>query len=89
MLTDLGEELHCLAFDGRIVLVGGASGQLNLWDIQTITFCGKIPAHNGPVTSLWVSEDGEVMASGGEDRRVVVWTTRSTSGGIFQTDSMT
>ena len=81
LLTDLGEELHCIAFDGRNVIVGGASGHLSLWDIQTVTFCGKIPAHNGPITSLWVSEDGEIIASGGEDRRVVVWTTRSSTGG--------
>ena len=81
LLTDLGEELHCIAFDGRNVLVGGASGHLSLWDIQTVSFSGKIPAHNGPITSLWVSEDGEIIASGGEDRRVVVWTTRSSTGG--------
>ena len=82
---DLGEELHCLAFDGRIVLVGGASGQLSLWDIHTVKFCGKIPAHKGPVTSLWVSDDGEIIATGGEDRRVVVWTTKLGGGGISTT----
>ena len=85
MITDLAEELHCLAFDGRIVLVGGASGQLSLWDIHTVKFCGKIAAHKGPVTSLWVSDDGEIVATGGEDRRVVVWTTKST--GIAQRSS--
>ena len=84
---DLGEELHCLAFDGRIVLAGGASGQLSLWDIHTVKFCGKIAAHKGPVTSLWVSEDGEIIATGGEDRRVVVWTTRT--AGIGQRSSAT
>ena len=78
---DLGEELHCIAFDGRTVLVGGATGQLSLWDIHTVKFCGKIAAHKGPVTSLWVSEDGEIIATGGEDRRVIVWTTKSTGTG--------
>ena len=78
---DLGEELQCLAFDGRIALVGGASGQLSLWDIHTVKFCGKIAAHKGPVTSLWVSEDGEIIATGGEDRRVIVWTTKSSGIG--------
>ena len=84
---DLGEELSCIAFDGRTVLVGGASGQLSLWDIHTVKFCGKIAAHKGPVTSLWVSEDGEIIATGGEDRRVVVWTTKSTGLGQRNSDS--
>ena len=84
---DLGEELQCLAFDGRIALVGGATGHLSLWDIHTVKFCGKIAAHKGPVTSLWVSEDGEIIATGGEDRRVIVWTTKSS--GIGQRSSAT
>lgn len=74
---DLGEELNCLAFDGRTVLVGGGSGFLSVWDIHTVRPQGKILAHKGPVTTLWVSEDGEYVATGGDDRRVVVWTTRS------------
>jgi len=74
---DLGEELNCLAFDGRTVLVGGASGHINIWDIHQVKFCGRIAAHKpGPVTALCVSEDGQVVATGGEDRRVVVWTTK-------------
>lgn len=74
---DLGEELNCLAFDGRTVLVGGGSGYLSVWDIHTVKFQGKILAHKGPVTAMWVSQDGDHVATGGDDRRVVVWTSKS------------
>ena len=70
---DLGEELNCLAFDGQTILVGGGSGALSVWDILHVRSVGKIQAHKGPITSLWVSEDGQFLATGGDDRRVVVW----------------
>lgn len=75
--TDLGEELNCLAFDGRTVLVGGGSGYLSVWDIHNVKSVGHVLAHKGPITSLWVSEDGEYIATGGDDRKVVVWTTKA------------
>ena len=79
MFLDLGEELNCLSFDGRMVLVGGGSGYLSVWDIHTVKFQGKILAHKGPVTSLWVSDEGDYVCTGGDDRRVVVWTSKSKS----------
>ena len=76
MLTGLDEELNCLAFDGRTILVGGGSGTLSIWDIFHVKLIGKISAHQGPITCLWVSENGDFVATGGDDRRVVVWTTK-------------
>ena len=38
----------------------------------------RIPAHSGPITTLFVSPDGAYVATGGEDRRVIVWTTKRT-----------
>lgn len=73
---DLGEELNCLAFDGQTMIVGGGSGCLSVWDIHHVKPVGKIQAHQGPITCLYVSEDGEFVASGGDDRRVVVWTAK-------------
>ena len=73
LLSDLDEELNCIAFDGKTVLVGGGSGYLSVWDIFSVQPMGKIKAHSGPVKSLWVSENGDYVATGGDDRRVVVW----------------
>lgn len=75
---DLGEELNCLEWDGRMALVGGGSGALSLWDLHSGRHVLKLPAaHSGPVTSLDVSKCGRYFATGGEDRRVVVWSTRA------------
>ena len=73
---DLGEELNCLAFDGQTMIVGGGSGCLSVWDIHNVKPVGKIQAHQGPITCLFVSEDGEFVATGGDDRKVVVWTAK-------------
>ena len=73
---DLGEELNCLAFDGQTVIVGGGSGNLSVWDIFRVKPVGKIAAHKGPITCLFVSEDGEFVATGGDDHKIVVWTTK-------------
>ena len=74
--SDLGEELNCLEWDGQTALLGGGSGNLRLWDLFEGTDIARVPAHNGPVTVLSVSEDGQFIVTGGEDRRVVVWTNK-------------
>jgi WD40 repeat protein len=69
--------LTCLCWDGRTALIGGGSGNLTLFDLHNGEEKLKIPAHSGPITSLFVSQDGDYVASGGEDRRVIVWTTKT------------
>ena len=74
---DLGEELTCLAWDGRTVVVGGGSGSLSLWDMERGQPLARIAqCHDGPITALHVSNCGNYIITGGEDRRVVVWTTK-------------
>ena len=70
----MGEELNCLAWDGRTVLLGGSTGRISLWDLHHGTPIYQIPAHKGAVTAISVSNDGKFVVSGGEDRRVQVWT---------------
>lgn len=36
----------------------------------------KITAHRSRVTTIHVSKGGKTIVTGGEDRRVVVWTTK-------------
>ena len=77
VISAFSEEVTCLAWDGRTALIGGGSGSLTLIDLQKGDEKLRIPAHSGPVTSLFVSHDGEYVATGGEDRKVIVWTTKS------------
>lgn len=58
-------------------MVGGGSGTLTLFDLFKGEERLKIPsAHVGPITTLCVSEDGDFVVTGGEDRRVVVWSVK-------------
>ena len=52
------------------------SGNLSLWDLHQGVDIMRFPAHKGPVTVLAVSDDGDYVVTGGEDRRVVVWTNK-------------
>ena len=76
----MGEELTALAWDGRTALVGGGSGDLRIWDLYRGSEVLRIPAHQGPVTTLAVSGCGDefrpTFVTGGEDRKVVVWTNK-------------
>ena len=77
LCPDLGEELNCLAWDGRTIYLGGGTGNISIWDLNKGQNLLKIPAHKGPVKAICVSKEGDFIATGGEDRRVIVWTTRS------------
>lgn len=57
--------------------LGGGSGNLSIWDLNKGQNLLKIPAHKGPVKTVCASREGDFIATGGEDRRVIVWTTKS------------
>lgn len=79
MYSDLGEELNCLCWDGRTVLIGGGSGNVNIWDLHSGIHKKSFSAHKGPVTALAVSsspvseDGGQYVVTGGDDRKVLVW----------------
>ncbi|XP_071448307.1 protein FAN-like [Hetaerina americana] len=73
----MDEQLGCLAWDSSYLLLGGRQGSLYVWDLVGVTLVQQIGAHRGAVTCLAVSSDGSIVVSGGEDRRVLVWSIKA------------
>nr|CAD7423482.1 unnamed protein product [Timema monikensis] len=69
----LEEELRCLCWDGFTLLLGGSLGSLYVWDLILVQLKIKICAHSGPVLTVTASDDGSLVVTGGQDRRVIVW----------------
>lgn len=67
------EEQRCFCWDGSLVLAGGQSGDLLLWDLISNTVTKRIPAHTGAVTTMWMNELCSSVITGGEDRQIMFW----------------
>lgn len=60
--------------DGRIAATGGSfESNIALWDVATGKLLFDRRGHRGPVTRLAVSPDGRRLASGGNDRAILLW----------------
>jgi WD40 repeat protein len=73
-------EMTCFAdaVDGRLLATGDDMGRIRLWEAAALTEAGMIEqAHDGGVRTAAFSPDSTLLASGGGDRRVVLWDVRS------------
>ncbi|CAL9697699.1 unnamed protein product [Knipowitschia caucasica] len=67
------EEQRCFCWDGSLVLCGGQSGDLLLWDLLSSTVVKRIQAHSGAVTAMWMNELYTTVITGGEDKQIMFW----------------
>jgi periodic tryptophan protein 2 len=67
-----------LNLTGEWLALGCASlGQLLVWEWQSETYVLKQQGHAQAVNAVAYSPDGQVMATGGEDAKVKLWSTAS------------
>jgi serine/threonine protein kinase/WD40 repeat protein len=76
-----GEEagiITAMAFSpvGNVLALGTSRGPVQLWRLESdrrATYLASLPGHNGVVSTLAFDDQGRDLASGGDDRSVVVW----------------
>jgi len=56
-----------------VVATGGWDGEIETWDLSKMKSMGAVKAHNGLISALVVSTDGDLIASAGGDDGVRVW----------------
>ncbi|KAG2052917.1 WD40 repeat-like protein [Suillus hirtellus] len=60
-------------FPDRRRMVTGLYGKIVLWDMVEAVVLKEMEGHNKPVSALAVSQDGQMIASGGLDGEVIAW----------------
>lgn len=69
-----GSKLQTLKFSpsGQILAVAGGN-IVTLWDTGTHQAQRKLQKHDGPVNALAFSSNGQLLASGSDDRTAIIW----------------
>ena len=62
-----------LSLDGKLLAVGYANNQVQLFDASSGNFIHTITGHQDAVTSLAFSPDGQFLASGARDNTARIW----------------
>ncbi len=60
----------------KLLAAGDAKGEINLWQVTDVKNFKKLPIYKGHTNRVWsvaFSSDGTKIASGSEDRTVIIW----------------
>lgn len=59
--------------NGRNVLSGGIDGDIRVWDVSNGKNVFTIEGHGSPITTVAITADGSMLASGSYDRTFKLW----------------
>jgi len=69
----LREGIYCVHFDRRRIATGARDRAIRLWDMDTLSYVGKLEGHQGSVLCLQIDSKRGVVVSGSSDSRVKIW----------------
>jgi mono/diheme cytochrome c family protein len=77
------------SIDGRLLVVGsgtvGVAGQVSIVDLSTLKVIQQLSGHNDLVYCAALSRDGKWLASGGYDRKVILWDVSTSKPSVILT----
>ena len=62
-----------LSPDGQTLVNGDESGNLHIWNLQTLTLLRTLEGHSGWVWCVAISPDNQILVSGSADKTVKTW----------------
>jgi WD40 repeat protein len=69
----LGSFPAALSPDGRTLVFGKTTGEVDFADLTTGKVTAGVGGHTAPVQSVAITPDGRTAATAGDDRKVVLW----------------
>lgn len=80
-LEDGKSSISSLAIAGELIISGNSQGEISLWNVTTGQRLQTVAGHSQGVNAVVISRGGEVLASGGDDRTIKVWSVNQVIAG--------
>ncbi|XP_015181599.1 PREDICTED: protein FAN-like isoform X1 [Polistes dominula] len=71
--TTLEHEALSLKWIRMLLLIGDSAGNVSLWNFPEAVFLSKIHCHDGPIFTIAITTNNNMVITGGKDRKVLVW----------------